>query len=88
MSSQLLFSLKSGPGDSLMCLNLVAKRLFCTWVRGRGDPIPSVRSLGLSSANGVTRDLMLLTHLPSVFFILGSSFQSSKTLSSKALESQ
>ena len=55
-SSLLLFSSKSRPGDSLMCLNLLVRRLFCTWAGG-GDLISCVRSLGVNSVDGVTGDL-------------------------------
>lgn len=55
-SSLLLFSSKSRPGDSLMCLNLLVRRLFCTWAGG-GDLISRVRSLGVNSVDGVTGNL-------------------------------
>lgn len=87
MSSQLLFSSKSGPGDSLMCLNLVVKRLFCTWARGKGDLIPRVRSLGESSTDGVTRDLNAFDTSSFCFSFWVVLFRVQR-LSSKALESR
>ena len=39
-----------------MCLNLLVRRLFCTWARGR-DLISRVRSLGVNSVDGMTGDL-------------------------------
>lgn len=55
-SSLLLFSSKLRPGDLLMCLNLLVRRLFCTWARGR-DLISHVRSLGVNSVDDMTGDL-------------------------------
>lgn len=40
-----------------MCLNLLVKRLFCTWARGKGALILLVRAPGVSRADGVTGDL-------------------------------
>lgn len=87
MSSQLLFSSKSRPGDSPMCLNLLVKRLFCTWARVKGELIPLVRS---QSAQCGWCDwwFKCFRHIFLLLLVLGSSFLSSKTLSSRAVETR
>lgn len=70
-----------------MCLNLVVKRLFCTWARGKGDLTPRVRSLGVSSVDGVTSDLNAFDTSSFCFSFWVVLFRVQR-LSSKALETR